>query len=744
MSKRSVAYTRVLGQALITIVLAAIAFLQVPLAHASPITISISPDHGSVGSIVTIAGLNATENGEVGLYLFGNLFLTSTKTNETGGYSINLAVPAIPYGTYSIVAVDLASGDTASEFLTVEPRILLTPTEGSFEDKVAVRGNGFIGNSDIGIMFDGTDVTPFPTPRTDGTGSFEASLYVPSTPNGTRDVVANDAWGNTASAPFNILPQITLRPTSGNTSDFVFLNGHGFSPAVNATAYFGTTNITLYPTCMTSAQGSFSMPFFVPNVPNGTYSVSVIDATGNAATTPFTVASPILTLTPDRTTGSSIITAKGAGFQPYSPVILYLEDIMTTNLVDLMWASENLMPQVNGSFEYSFVVPITNPGVYNVAAFQALSQSSSDLKKVASASLTVFEKIPLDAQVQVGSVHFRGEIAEFYLKTALMGKLVDVNIDKATLYFLNGSSEEDLLTGVSRISTGFYRIPYAIQNLAPLGTYALLAQASYQTLLTQASGTASGTFLLSPTLTAQNAQLLNIDNNIGTILVPGLDTIKANLTAIDAKLVDIDGKVATVQSDIGVLKTGIETINATLVSIDGKVATVQSNIGILRTDVRTINATLASIDGKVATIKSDLGNLKTSIDSIHARVTSIDGDMATVSSDLGTVKLQTGNSGSQNSIATIFAIVAAIGATLSALMIYRRRTPSSPTTAPPKESPPPTPEESPTKVSIQPEEVQAPTDPTPPTAIAIPQEQPIAVESQPTPPPPEETSQQQT
>jgi hypothetical protein len=346
------------------------------------------------------------------------------------------------------------------------------------------------------------------------------------------------------------------------------------------------------------------------------------------------------------------------------------------------------------------LVPITNPGVYDVTAFQAFGESPSDLNEVASTTLTICEKIPLDAQVNVGSVHFRGEMAEFYLKTALSGKLVDIHIGKATLYFLNGSLEEDLSEDIMRVSTGFYRIPYAIQSMAPLGTYALLVQGSYETQLTQAFGTASGSFLLSPTLTAQNAQLLSIDNQIGTIIIPDLGTIKANLSSINAKLVDIEGKVATVRSDIGVL----------------------------RTDVNTINATLTSINGKEAIIQSDLGSLKTTTNAIHAKVTSIDGDIATVSSDLGTVKLQTADSGSQTNIATVFAAIAAIVATISALLIYRRKTPPSVPIAPKKESPPPpATEDAPAKMPTPPEEVQVPTEPPPSTAIAIPQQPPVPV-----------------
>jgi hypothetical protein len=224
------------------------------------------------------------------------------------------------------------------------------------------------------------------------------------------------------------------------------------------------------------------------------------------------------------------------------------------------------------------VVPVDKPGQYTVAAYQSLDSSAEGLKQVASSTLTIREESLLDVQVSVGSIHFNGEIAEFYIQTSLDGKLVNVLFNEATLYCLSGSLGQNLVSDIEQVSTGLYRIPYSIPNDSQTGAYVLQVSAEYNTQLVRASGTSLGSFLISPTLAAQNAIITNIENNIGTIIIPDLGTIKANLTAINATLADIKGRIVTIQSDVGTLQADADDINARLISLDGSVATVESDL----------------------------------------------------------------------------------------------------------------------------------------------------------------------
>jgi len=564
------------------------AAFNIQTAKANPLTIEVSPTSAAVGDTITISGLDATPLGEVKIYFVGMIFIATTTANETGGYSISVTVPPVPTDTYPIMALDVASGDTQSTTFTVEPRILLTPSQGEWNTEVSVVGDGFSYDSNVTIMFDWIDVTPSTVPHTDFLGSFQANFWVPSIPNGTYTVTATDELGYSATTEFRVIPTLAtgLRP-SGAPSSLAFVSGYGFASDVNATLMFDSVDVTPYPYFTTSWDGSFSVLFFVPQVPDGIYTITATDDEGNSASLTFVVPSPLLTLSPNRTFESSVVTAMGWGFQPSAPVLLYLEDMTMTSMVDLLLMSPNLMTDVYGYFEYQFVVPITKPGVYSVSAYGISGPWSAEAEKLASAPLTVVEGQPLDLEVNVGSTHFRGELAEFYVKTAFDGNLVNAKIDKAKLYYSNGSANLDLASDVQAVDTGLFRIPYSIPGDATKGTYTLVVEAHYYADATEAYGTGSGNFLVSPALTTQNALLIELEDNIGSIVISDLGIIKVNLTAINAKLVSVEEGEATIQSDIGTLKTNTDTINAKVTSIDGNVATISSDLGTVKSQVTT-------------------------------------------------------------------------------------------------------------------------------------------------------------
>src|SRR4030067_534588 len=165
-------------------------------------------------------------------------------------------------------------------------------------------------------------------------------------------------------------------------------------------------------------------------------------------------------------------------------------------------------------------------------------------------------EVTLDVEAEVGSMHFRGEMAEFYILVSLNGDPVNATV-KADLYY-NGTLHSNLSALVQRVSTGLYRIPYTIPLNASDGTYALVVDACYQTV----DGTTLTSFLLSQTLTGWGAWLSEIRNNTATIKTD-IGTIKVSLENINATLISIDENVVTIETDIGIIKTDIDTIGLT-------------------------------------------------------------------------------------------------------------------------------------------------------------------------------------
>ncbi|MEM4703826.1 MAG: hypothetical protein QXJ02_01995 [Candidatus Bathyarchaeia archaeon] len=636
---------------------------RTPGVKAAPLTIEVSSSSAPVGTTVTVSGTNATPNGEVGIYVAGFIFLGVTVADNAGNYSLNITSPAVPAGSYMIAAIDMESGDSATAPFTVMPRILLTLTLGACFEEIAIRGDGFQSGSNITISFNGIDVTPTETPQSDFLGSFKSKFRVPQVPNGNYTVTATDWMMNSASAEFTVVPKVNLWPqTSGLPSTLCIVNGYGYSASANLTAYFDTINITPHGVVQTSPQGAFSFPFFIPQVENGTYLVNVSDVNGVWAAAEYIVGSPVLTLTPERTSKLSVVTAKGKGFPMRGYILLYLEDITMTSLVDLMWGSDKLTVDNDGAFEYSFAVPIAEPGTYTVSAYLITGPSLSEPEKIASAPLTIVDDSPLSVALTVGSIHFAGEIAEFYATTSHNGRLVNATIERATLYYMEGASSQELTAETEQIALGVYRIPYAIPVVASAGTYTLVVEASYSGSSAECFGASSASFLVSETLTSQNAQIASIENCIATVIIPDLGVIKANLTAINARLDSINGTLTNIQTSIGTISTNIANIQLHVTSIEGSVATIQTMLGAIQGNVTAIN-------GTVATIQTDLGTVQTDIGSLASEITP---------------------SGFEISAATLaLALIAAVGAALTLLLMLRKKDTLTPEAPKPPSPPPP-------------------------------------------------------
>jgi predicted nucleic acid-binding Zn-ribbon protein len=310
---------------------------------------------------------------------------------------------------------------------------------------------------------------------------------------------------------------------------------------------------------------------------------------------------------------------------------------------------------------------------------------------------------PLQVEVDAGTIHFNGEIAQFYILTTYKGVAVNASL-YPLLYKPDGSIEA--LT-YKWIGQGFYKIEYEIAINAPIGTYALLVEADYnatsETGPIETTGTSFKCFQVSSTLTIWNKSIESIEDDIATIIIPYLGQIKVNLTSINAKLVSINGTTANIETSIGEIQADINDILVNLDSIEGNIATIETTLGKVQVDTADIKATLVSIDGDVATINSTVGSIRTKVDAIHLKVVNIDwetkianiqtslgtikgyvenvddGGLATINTDLGTVKTSISDiQGAQGTLSTlqyvvlVLALIAAIGAVLCVLYMRKK------------------------------------------------------------------------
>jgi hypothetical protein len=202
--------------------------------------------------------------------------------------------------------------------------------------------------------------------------------------------------------------------------------------------------------------------------------------------------------------------------------------------------------------------------------------------------------MPLDVTAEVGSLHFKGETAEFTILTTDSGDPVNATSLEAELYF-NGTLINDLSSEVQTVDTGLYNVPYYIPADAPAGEYTMLVKAEYY----GASGAAISKFTVSPTLSAWNdsiAQITGIQDGVATI-TNGMATLSLSLTSINATLT-------------GLIQTNGQTL-----------ATISTSLGTLTANLNTIDAKIGNASGNEVTVYSTLGDITTKLDSVQSTAT---------------------------------------------------------------------------------------------------------------------------
>jgi len=304
----------------------------------------------------------------------------------------------------------------------------------------------------------------------------------------------------------------------------------------------------------------------------------------------------MLSLNPSQGPAGTKTVVIGVGFSPLSQIMVAFNDALVGFTAT----------DVLGSFEFTFNVPFSDAGAQDVKASDSVGISASSV-------FTVVDTTPLVVQVDVGTIHFIQETADFFAQTTFKGQAVDATITQATLYKPDGSVEN---LAVQHVSTGLYEIPYTLVG-NQTGTYTLVVEASYATNTIQANGTSFKSFLVSSTLTLMDQEVVDMNGSIARVQTD-LGLIELNLTAMNAQVIDIKDGVANVQTDLGFVKLNLTSINATLDSIflnveamNGSVATIETTIGAMKGTITSMNDNVATIlVPGVGQIKADVSGFK--------------------------------------------------------------------------------------------------------------------------------------
>jgi len=321
------------------------------------------------------------------------------------------------------------------------------------------------------------------------------------------------------------------------------------------------------------------------------------------------LSSTTITISPTSGPVGTKITVNGSRFAFNSSVTVKFNDspIATTTT------------NADGDFTAVFNVPMAEIGVHIVKALDNYGTYAEATITITGASGT--EMDVLTVEMDVGSIHFRAETAEFYVFTTLND--VPVDVAKITTTIQKPDRTTETLTA-EHMATSIYLITYNIPANASTGTYTLNVQASVDGI----NGSSLRSFLVSLTLTDWSANLLAVKDGVATIQTD-IGVIKMDLASIDAKIAAVQGDVVTIKTDIGEIKADIayiksivENTNATVVTIDGDVATVKTVVG-------EIQGTITSIQEGVAIVKTNIGEVKADLPDFDGTTSTLNSISAT-------------------------------------------------------------------------------------------------------------------
>jgi len=408
------------------------------------------------------------------------------------------------------------------------------------------------------------------------------------TPGIAEILVSASLWASTQPL------QLAITPGSGTIGTHVALSGSGAPANANLQALFDEDVVG---TLVANGAGAFSGSFDIPESVFGVHTVIVQTLDENfAGEQPFRVRASLV-LTPTSGPPGSGVGVAGQGW----PAGVF---------VDLSFGSVSggrALTGAIGSFDTTVIVPSVTGGDYSISGLNLDTGAS------ASAPFRVIEQVALDVQVSVGTLHFRGEVAEFYILVTAQGTMRAAAIE-ADLWSQAGTSQSLIAT---EVTVGLYKATYTLPGNAPTGTYALVAQASVSETYLTGSGSGLATFLVSPTLTSQNNAVLAIQGDIAQVLTD-TGTILVDLNAVSASLTSIEGDTATISTSIGTLTANLAALDAKIISIDGDVATVQTTLGTVTASLASLNTKITDIQGDVATIKTNAGTANQQLSSLQS------------------------------------------------------------------------------------------------------------------------------
>ena len=202
-------------------------------------TLGVLPASGAVGTKVTVTGENLDSYKGDDIYLFldnQEVTISPITVSQTGSFSFNFNIPAgTEPGQYQIrVESELGSTLALTLFTVLKAEIGLDSKAGVVGTTLTINGRGFYANRMVSFYYDNRLLD---SEAADGIGEFSYSFTIPDGTAGRHKFEAKNAEGHSTEAEFEVLPSITLNPTSAAAGDILAVSGSGFGSGSSIDVY---------------------------------------------------------------------------------------------------------------------------------------------------------------------------------------------------------------------------------------------------------------------------------------------------------------------------------------------------------------------------------------------------------------------------------------------------------------------------------------------------------------------------
>ena len=314
-------------------------------------------------------------------------------------------------------------------------------------------------------------------------------------------------------------------------------------------------------------------------------------------------------------------------------------------------------------------VPILPANDYEVKLYYYNKNTDTYVYDYSAKTCVTVLKDPLNLAVEVGGIHYPGEVMDVFVTVDVDGIPKDATTLSLELY--RGDTFVETLT-YNKVSTGFYVATFNCPS--DEGDYFIKAVASKEYECFTLYGSAAAGFSVTASL---EGYMASINEMIADVVIPNLGQIQLNLSAINTRIVDIQNGTAIIQGDMGLVKANLSSLNTKILAIENLNDTITNLEGIvleIQTSVGNFSKTLADLNG-IVSITDDVATIKTEIGEIKGKVLSIENGLATIKTEIGTITVNTDSIKSDVGLQPVtigLSLIAALAAIIAAALILRK------------------------------------------------------------------------